>query len=204
MDFIMGLDLGQMQDYTALAILEKTNSSDNHHNGYQLRHLERFKLGTEYPVVVERVIELLLTDELKKSCHLVIDATGVGRAVIDIFRWEGLTPIAITITGGDSVSKEGAEYRVPKRDLVGVVQALLQTERLKIAKSLPLAKTLLEELQNFKVKITLNAHDTYGEWREGKHDDLVLAVAMACWFGENYIEPLYEVILPSDDGFFFS
>jgi len=28
------------------------------------------------------------------------------------------------------------------------------------------------------------AHDSYSHWREGDHDDLVLATALACWFRE--------------------
>jgi len=27
-------------------------------------------------------------------------------------------------------------------------------------------------------------HVSYGAWREGTHDDLVLATALACWAGE--------------------
>ena len=39
-----------------------------------------------------------------------------------------------------------------------------------------------EELLNFRRKINLNmAHDPYEHWRDSNHDDLVLAVAMACW-----------------------
>jgi hypothetical protein len=39
---------------------------------------------------------------------------------------------------------------------------------------------------NFRVKIDpLTAHDSYGAWREGQHDDLVLAVALAVWFAEH-------------------
>jgi len=38
------------------------------------------------------------------------------------------------------------------------------------------------------VKINLaTGHDSYEAWREGDHDDLVLAVAMACWTGERYL-----------------
>jgi hypothetical protein len=29
-------------------------------------------------------------------------------------------------------------------------------------------------------------HDQHGAWREGTHDDLVLAVALACWYGETH------------------
>ncbi len=59
----------------------------------------------------------------------------------------------------------------------------MQSERLKIAKRLPEAGTLRQELQNFRVKIDpKTAHDSYSHWREAEHDDLVLATALACWF----------------------
>ena len=96
-----------------------------------------------------------------------------------------LTPVAVTIHGGDQGSHEGNNYRVPKRDLVGTLQVLLQTGRLKIADALPRAAILVQELLNFKVTIDpRTAHDSYAAWREGQHDDLVLACALACWWGE--------------------
>jgi hypothetical protein len=56
---------------------------------------------------------------------------------------------------------------------------------LKVAGGLKLAPVLVEELLNFKVKINVKtAHDSYEAWREGIHDDLVLAVALACWYAE--------------------
>ena len=61
---------------------------------------------------------------------------------------------------------------------------LLQTRRLRIAKSLPNTAILVRELETFKVKITELANESFGAWREGQHDDLVLAVAMAAWAGE--------------------
>jgi hypothetical protein len=64
---------------------------------------------------------------------------------------------------------------------VSVVQVALQNRTLKIANELAEAETLARELQNFTVKITDSANDVYGAWREGTHDDLVLAVALALW-----------------------
>ncbi len=90
----------------------------------------------------------------------------------------------IQITGGDAVTYEGGVTRVPKRDLVSAAQVALQTGRLKIASDLPEAQALVRELENFQMKISLDtAHDSYGAWREGAHDDLVLAVALALWCG---------------------
>ena len=72
------------------------------------------------------------------------------------------------------------------------MQVLLQAERLKVAEELPDATVLVQELLNFRVKIDLlTAHDSYGAWREGQHDDLVLATAVACWYGER--QPGYGV-----------
>ena len=75
-------------------------------------------------------------------------------------------------------------YNVPKRDLASTMQVLLQTGRLKVAAALPEAATLVQELLAFQVKITPQGHDTYGTWREGAHDDLVLTVVLTCWDGE--------------------
>ena len=71
---------------------------------------------------------------------------------------------------------------MPKRNLVSALQAALQTGTLKIASSLQLAEVLRQELLNFRIKINLSTgHDSYEHWREGDHDDLVLAAAMAVW-----------------------
>jgi hypothetical protein len=40
-------------------------------------------------------------------------------------------------------------------------------------------------LLNFEVRTTQSSNETFGAWREGTHDDLVLAVAMAAWLGES-------------------
>jgi len=87
--------------------------------------------------------------------------------------------------GGDTVTHDGRYWKCPKRDLVSVLQVLLQTKRLKIAAALPLAQTLQQELLTFHVKIdSRTAHDSYSAWREKDYDDLVLACALACWWGE--------------------
>ena len=38
------------------------------------------------------------------------------------------------------------------------------------------------ELQEFRVRLTAKGRDTYAA-RSGEHDDLVIAVALAVWFG---------------------
>jgi hypothetical protein len=186
--FILGLDLGQAQDFTAVAAAEVIPSEPP---AYHLRHLERLRLGTPYPVVVAHVKTLLTREPLRGCTDLVVDATGVGPPVVDLLRDAGLSPVAVTIHGGDTVSEEkgGDRWRVPKRDLVATLQVLLQTGRLKVAEALPDAATLVRELLAYQVKLSDRGHDSYNA-REGAHDDLVLAVALAVWWGERGEEKL--------------
>lgn len=153
---------------------------------YTLKHLQRYPLGTSYPAIVADVLRLLGRPELFPGTPLVVDGTGVGRAVVDQFKPAlGRRLVPVTITAGDQVTESEGYWRVPKRELVGIVQVLLQTGRLLFAARLPLVEILTRELLAFQVKIDpMTAHDSYGSWREGTHDDCVLALALACWYGE--------------------
>ena len=182
--FYVGLDLGQANDYTAASILERVG--DHLENSYQVRHLERVR-NVPYPQIVDKVSSMMHHPTLEYKADLIVDQTGVGAPVVDLFRQAGLNPVGVLIHGGDKASHESGTWRVPKRDLVGSLQVLLQGGRLKISKKLSLASVLQSELLTFKVKIDpITAHDSYSAWREQDHDDLVLSVALAAWWGEQH------------------
>jgi len=189
--YTLGLDLGQVKDYTALVILERHGEAEQ--AVYHARHLQRFELGTPYPAIVSSVARMLQLPPLKdETPRLAVDETGVGAPVVDLFRQAELnaTLYPVHITGGSTINHDrGVEY-VPKRDLVSVVQVALQTDKLKVASALPETRTLVRELQDFQVKITEAANDTYGAWREGTHDDLVLAVALGLYVGKKHGEQI--------------
>ncbi len=178
MRFVVGVDLGQTADYTAITILEETER-----DSYDVRYLERLR-NTPYPSIVRRLDHLV--KRLPEKPSMAVDATGVGRPVIDMIHDANLpaTIYPITLTGGDAVVRDGMERRVPKRDVASTIAVLLQTGRLRIARGLKESETLLRELLNFRVKISLSGHDTYEAWREQEHDDLVLAVGLAAWLFE--------------------
>lgn len=191
MDLIAGLDLGQSRDYSGLVVVERLDVEPARSWGRfteerHVRHIERFALGTPYPAVVERVCELMREPEMRQA-KVVIDATGVGRGIVDLFRdahKDGYLPnwpVPITITAG--IHESGLS--VPKRDLVARLQALMQTDRLRIAAGLPLAEVLTRELLAFRAKISAAGKDTYEAMRESDHDDLVVALSLACWYPGN-------------------
>ena len=78
------------------------------------------------------------------------------------------------------MTRGGPIHGVPKLDLVSRLQALLHEGRLKIHKDLAEADTLVRELQDFRCEFTAAGHLTFNA-RSGKHDDLVLALAIAVW-----------------------
>jgi hypothetical protein len=173
--FHVGLDLGQASDYTAIAVVQE--AGDDLH----VRHLERFR-HTLYPDVANRVEALLDSPQLKGKAELVIDTTGVGPAVSDLFIKRSRFFKPVRIHGGDAETCEEGIYRVPKRNVVTALQVALQTGTLKISSALELAELLREELLNFRIKINIaTGHDQYEHWRSGDHDDLVLAAALAVW-----------------------
>ena len=101
---LIGVDLGQTQDYTAITIIERhylpvgdlQNAERYDHPSrsmvpevrqpvtfeYRCRHLERPALGTPYTDVVERVLEV--TRAVGGKPVVCVDQTGVGRPVTEL------------------------------------------------------------------------------------------------------------------------
>jgi hypothetical protein len=165
--------------------------------GYAVRHLARFPPGTPYVAVVEGLKAAFAEPPLQHST-LLVDQTAVGRRVFELVR-EGLkdaSTLGLGVTAGQAPpTYHAGTFLVPKKDLVGVLQVLLQGKQLKVAQDLAFAGTLAEELQQCRMK-TVPLSDDVVEWRERPHDDLVLA-AVAAWQGER--GPGFAVIVCEGD-----
>jgi hypothetical protein len=111
---------------------------------------------------------------------LIVDRTGVGTPVCDQLKAAKINARLrpYTITAGRTASGG----TVPKLELVGALQTVLGTRRLKIAEGLPLAETLTREMDTLRVKTTAARNEVVEAWRERDHDDLVLALALALWY----------------------
>lgn len=185
-DYVIGLDLGKSADYTALTGLEiqySAESEDPKDATFVCRYLERLKLGVSYPDQVEHVRRVCLREPLlSRTPQLAIDQTGVGAAVVDLFKRAEINADLkpILIHGGNETTREHGVYHVPKRELVGTAQVVLATGKLIISDQFKLKEVLIQELQNFQVKISNSGFDSY-EGRSGTHDDLVLSLSMALW-----------------------
>jgi hypothetical protein len=192
LEYALGVDLGQSFDPTSLCLLEHRRdpilpvSADLIQkltpSRYIVRHLSRVPLGTSYVAIAGIVGGVLARPEIRGNCELIIDRSGVGRAVQDIFTQAGLALTGVTITAGDGEKSDGeGGYRVSKLALVSRLQAEFHSRTLQIPKDLPEAGALVTELQNFRATISDAGHATFGA-RVGAHDDLVLSLALGLWY----------------------
>lgn len=177
--WVLGVDFGQRADRTALAGLEIV-PQEGAKPFLDLRYLHRLPVGMTYPEQCVFIASLVDQTPELAGADVIVDATGVGVAVVDSLRdvlHRGFT--ALTITGGREVVRDGQRLSVPKRDLISRLAVAMQSRRLRVSPGLPEAVALYAELGAFGVSISDSGADSYGA-RSG-HDDLVLAVSYAVW-----------------------
>ena len=198
--FIIGVDLGQKRDHTAIVMVEKpyrhplASVADP---TLTVRMAQRLPLGTLYPTTVE-VIRYVVGMAMRAgyvrgqvACQLVVDATGVGRPVVDALQSAGLgcQVTAVTITGGDKQHYrrgEGSSMNVPKQDLMAQLLMALENGELKIAARMKEAGTLKRELLDVRMSRRENGQIRLGADEYGQHDDLVIALALAVWRAKRF------------------
>jgi hypothetical protein len=212
-NYTFGLDLGQVRDHSALIVAERVqafvgqSAEEGFGAGYRLedtyhvRGIQRWELGTPYEAVVESVAELYAQPGLEDA-QLVLDRTGVGGAVADMFRqayrrgelgrhW----PLPVSITAGFSLRGSARGYgesTVHKGDLVQRLYMLLEGHRVHVPLGLPLAEGLTKEVRAFRPKQSPRTGNlSFEAEHESDHDDLVIALALAVWWPHTKSEPRY-------------
>jgi hypothetical protein len=187
--YVLAVDLGQSSDPTSIAVLHHKNYRHMHPKGsvkeagdtFDVRYLKRLPLGLSYMEQVGAVAHVLARPPLREGCELVIDETGVGRPVGDLFDNTGMRPTRVAITAGDNQTCAGPHrWHVAKSLLISGLDARLHTGELRFAAELTEAGAMAEELKDFRRKVSAAGRYTF-EARVGRHDDLVLAVAIGLW-----------------------
>jgi hypothetical protein len=201
---VIGIDIGQKRDPTAIAVaeLEQRGAEDYH----VIRRLERLPLGTPYPAIAERLRAVVAGVQARVAADgaermrapvvlgavrihhpqtvdgvvltVYVDATGVGQPVVDLLTQAGVPIMAAYFTYGDRRSVQGRQVSIGEAWLVSRLQALLQTGRILLPRTVE-GQVLAQELQDYEIKVDQDANDKYGAFRVGTHDDLVTALGLA-------------------------
>jgi hypothetical protein len=141
-------------------------------------------LQTSYVDVVERIFSLVRQWKQLGPCAVVVDATGVGAAVLDMLRQQAFSEcrlVPVVFTGGGRETFSVDRWHVPKRDLMQGLAVLLEGSGLQVEPRLPEGEALRRELRQVRLQISDGGRDLFGGEKE--HDDLVMAVALGVWWG---------------------
>jgi len=188
--YILALDPAQLHDWSALAALQvdqDLNFTNPPH--YRLVNLER-RQSLPYDKIVAWAIKAFQVSAFQKNGNLiteepafVLDSTGVGVALTDMIRAVGVRPKACTITAGNSFTAERSYYHVGKARLIGKFLAAFDSGRVLLNPNLPIFPLLQQELLNYRAEISSQGAAKF-EAAPGAHDDMVFALALAVWWGE--------------------
>jgi hypothetical protein len=201
----VGLDLGKSPDRSAVAVVEWIKELTGARNpvtwepttlvAYAVTHVDQFREGMSYADVAAKVAALMNSELLGRNqpfCRreLVVDATGVGAAVVEMLsralhsRYQpggGCLMTKVVITGGETEGMHSGAWHVPKTNLMATLEVLLDGGALRISRGAPGAEVLRKQLRDLQALPARDGRSTrYGA--PGRlHDDTALALALACW-----------------------
>lgn len=202
----VGLDVGQTHDPAALAITLRFGAGAS--VIHRVRFLHLWKLGTEYERIVDDTLKwtwALPATLAKQDIHitpenvaLVWDHTGIGRAIGELIQKKaraevmtgsinvGTKLVPLSITGGNLANQDEkrGEWRVPKRDLIEVMLAVVGTGRIEHNRQIKFGEKLLEQLGHFVGIVQRNGYERFEASSDRFGDDLVLALSYCLWWGE--------------------
>jgi hypothetical protein len=159
---------------------------------YTCRYLRRWlPPHTAYPILISE-LETILAG-LSGECNLVVEAgTGI-KPVVALFRRHRLParirPVEVKVSAEDGFVSN--TWKVGKGSLIETARQVLQEDRMtfdermpqEVLATTPPVRTIYQALLNYPFEQAPAANEAFAA-RDGDYDDLVLAVALACWYGE--------------------
>jgi len=151
--YTIGVDLAKYQDYTVIVVLDKTT---NH-----VVYFDRFhKLDWNFQK--NKIVTII---RKYNNAQCIIDATGIGDPIYDDLNRLGLNIVPYKISG------------TSKRPLIENLSINIQEKNI----TYPEIPELINELNIFAYKTNQTTGHTSYSAPEGYHDDIVIALALACW-----------------------
>ena len=192
---VVGIDLAQHVDHSALAIVEKLvhaveapfgggdDEGYTYEEIFRIVYLKQWPIGTLPKTVIVEIADMIhLAQDNLEWATIAYEATGIGASWASLFREKhragaltNLQPKGYTITGEQTPSHGTS---VSKKDLMSKIQRLLAEGRLELDPDLHLADRFARELAAISAKPTASGRLTFNA-PQAVHDDIVTAVALA-------------------------
>ncbi|HNV61398.1 MAG TPA: hypothetical protein PKN54_00475 [Candidatus Cloacimonas acidaminovorans] len=167
-NYILGVDLAKYLDYTVIVVIKKSTR--------QVVYFERFN-ETSWFLQKSRIIAVA---RMYNNATIVPDSTGVGDPIVEDLEREGCD--VFFEKDGDRL---GFVFSSKSKQQL-IENLIICIEQKKV--SYPDIPELIEELIEFSVE-TKSLNNVRYSAPEGKHDDCVIALALALWGVERNVEP---------------
>ncbi len=188
MTFILSLDPAQLRDWSALCAVDMQYKPGERRFHYDLVAMAR-KQGLPYDQIVDWVARTIKNPafNVREPPDFILDATGVGVAVKDMFRTKGIRPKAVTITNGEAFTRVGPEYHVGKARLIGKFLGAFDSGKVQVNPNMPIWPAVEREMLAFRAEMSTQGRVKL-EAEQGENDDMLFALAMAVWYGEEILK----------------
>lgn len=153
----IGVDLARVQDWTVLYALNSKRET------VEIQRFQRIDWSFQEMRIVEMYRRL-------RASRLVIDATGVGDPTVQQLRRHGINLETVKFTNES------------KANIIENLMLLFEQGVVRI----PQDDVLLEELRGYEFSVSRRTGNTFYEAPEGRHDDMVIALALAAWGVRNF------------------
>lgn len=157
-DYIIGVDLARIEDYTVLTCMEKANK--------EVVEFQRFN-QIDWAFQKEKIVSL---SKKYNNAKVVVDNTGLGDPIEEDLKRTGLVVEGFKFT------------RINKRQLIQQLQIAIEN-RLIIYPEIP---ELMTELEAFEYTLSPVGTVKMGA-PEGMHDDCVISLGLAVWGLKNIL-----------------
>jgi hypothetical protein len=176
--YFAGLDLGKQVDYSVLAVVQLTEKGE-----VRLVHKRQLPLGTPYPDVVAYVAR---AHQIFNFQVLYVDKTGIGDAIVD-----ELQQIKVANVKGLFFTD------VEKENMLNHLKLLMEKHQLKIlGDDTQLIAQINEQQYEYLKPKTARERIHLKFWhQQGRHDDQLYALALACLATTQAVPPGKGVVL---------
>lgn len=162
--YLMGVDLAKVQDWTVVRIYDRETN--------ELVYKDRWQT-IEWPYQKKKIATYA---KYYNDALTILDATGLGDPIADDLTRAGVGIVPFKITSQN------------KKELIEKLSLWIEQKNFKIMKD----EVAALEYDNFTYKLGENGQAKYGA-REGYHDDIVMADALAVWYLHKVYVPEFTI-----------
>jgi hypothetical protein len=165
--YVMGVDLGRVEDFTVITVFDQMTND--------LVYFDRFN-KIDYPFQKKRIEAVA---RRYNHARIMMDSTAVGTPIKQDLEYEGLFIDDIYFSNKS------------KKELIEKLSIFIEQGKIRI----PQIEVLIDELESFGYRLTPSGNIIYSA-PQGLHDDCVWSLALACWNLEQKALPV-ESFIPS-------